>query len=499
MIFAVLFGTIIFCDAEERREEKLSPILEKGIGQYKHENFDEAITTLQEARKEDPQSTLAAYYLGLAYKQTQDYKEAVPNLRDAVSYSPKIKGALMELIDCLYQTGKLDEARQWIVEAEKEGIRPAQVAFLKGLVLLKDNDADGAVESFQNAKFLDQTMKQACDYQIGIANLKAKKFSQAKNAFKEVILVSPQSNMASYANEYMDAIEKRQYASRPLKMSVGFAFQYDDNVLLKPDNDTSLATTISDKADWRTVTTGSAEYEYKLNESFGLRGQYFIYWAKQFDLGFYDTLSHTVVGQPTYYFKDGLIAAPVGWNYVYVNDKRYMSAISTSVLGNKMIGQNNMGQAFFKFQDKDYLWPTNLQDEDRTGYDCSGGGGWYYFFMKNRGFFNLRYTYNQETTKGSNWDYYGNRATAALLFPVMMDKVNVTFTGDLFSQQFRNVNSIYNVQRKDTVLTGAILAAYKFYQDSEIQLQYTYIKDFSNISVYEYTRGILSMGMEFKF
>lgn len=39
--------------------------LSKGIEDYKEENFEEALESLIEARKEDPSSSLAAFYLGL--------------------------------------------------------------------------------------------------------------------------------------------------------------------------------------------------------------------------------------------------------------------------------------------------------------------------------------------------------------------------------------------------------------------------------------------------
>ncbi|MCK4463477.1 MAG: tetratricopeptide repeat protein, partial [Candidatus Omnitrophica bacterium] len=178
------------------QEKKIDPTIEKGIGQYKHENYDEALITLKKARSEDPKSTLAAYYLGLTYKQLQDYNEAIVHLKDAVTFSPKIKGALIELIDCYYQIGELDEAKIWIREAEKEGIRPAQTAFLKGLILLKGAEEEKAITAFGKAKSLDKSMIPACDYQIGICNLRARKYVDARKAFEQVAVVDPSSNMA---------------------------------------------------------------------------------------------------------------------------------------------------------------------------------------------------------------------------------------------------------------------------------------------------------------
>ena len=254
----------------------MSAMLEKGIGQYKHENYDEALVILGKAREENPQSSLAAYYLGLTHKQLQNYDEAIANLKDAVTFSPKIKGAVLELIDCLYQLGRLDEAKRWIAEAEADGIRPAQVAFLKGLVLLKDEKLEDAVAAFRNAKELDPSMAQASNYQIAMAYLKGKKISEAQKAFTEVVIADPSSNMANFANEYVSALSKRREAMRPWKFSFGAAWQYDDNLVLKPD-DTALASDLSEKADSREAYTASGEYNHMFNDWLGRRGPHTIY------------------------------------------------------------------------------------------------------------------------------------------------------------------------------------------------------------------------------
>lgn len=483
-------------DEPSSQRENLNPILEKGIGQYKHENYDEALETLKKAKSESPASSLASYYLGLTYKQLQDYKNAISQLKDAVTYSPKIKGALIELIDCLYQTGQLAEAKKWIAEAEAEGIRPAQVAFLKGMVLVKDNEGADAVIAFENARMLDASMTQACNYQIGIIQIKEKRYDDARRAFNEVILADPNSNMANFANEYMGAIERMKEASKPFKIEAGFAWQYDDNVILKPD-DATLASNITDKADSREVYTASAEYNFRPNEKFGLRALYNFYFAKQNDLGFYDMVNNNFGIQPTLYFKNSMLTFPTAFAYTLVNDKAYEVSPTTNAVYNFMLG-SNMFQANVRYQFKHYLWGT-APDENRDGSDVGGGLGWYYFYAKNKGFINLRYALNREWTDGMNWRYLGNRFSATLLVPVISDKLNATVTGDAYFQNFTNTNSVYGVYRKDGVYTLSALIAYKFYKDSEIQLQFTHVKDDSNIAVYKYNRNIYSAGVNFKF
>lgn len=482
---------------------KSSALLEKGIGQYKHENYDESLVTLMQAREENPQSSLAAYYLGLNYKQLQDYKAAVPHLKDAVTFSPKIKGAMLELIDCLYQLGDNAQAMAWIIEAETDGIRPAQVSFMKGLVLMKEEKWDAAVEAFKKARALDNSIAQACSYQIGMAYTKGNKYSEAGRAFTEVVIANPNSNMANFANEYVDQLSKRKESEKPFKFTFSASWQYDDNVILKPD-DTTIAADISDKADSRQVYTASGEYNHMLNERIGFRALYTFYYAKQSNLGFYDTLTNNFAIQPSIYLNNSVLTFPAGYAHTLVNDKAYLSNPYASGMYNFMAGESNMGQISIVYQNEDYLWAPSSPDENRDGNNLAGSLGWYQFFSNKKGFLNLRYALDKDWTKGDNWEYLGNRVSATLLIPGSMvrselDKFNLTITGDIFFQDFSKSNSIYNIHRKDAVYTVSALAAYKICKDAEIQLQYTHVVDNSNVSVYQYTRNIYSVGAQIKF
>lgn len=471
--------------------------LEKGIGQYRHENYDEALATLKRAKEEDPRSAMVSYYLGLTYKRLEDYESAIPHLKDAVSYDPKMAGPMPELIDCLYQTGDIQGAKAAIAQAQAAGLDSAQVAFLNGLVLMKDGKWEDAVESFKNAKALDPSMSQSCNYYTGMAYLKGKKLSDAQKAFTEVVLINPNSNMSNFANEYVDTIARQEDAARPLKFTFDAAWQYDDNVVLKPD-DSAAASSISDKADSRQVYTASGEYNHMFNDNLGLRGLYTFYYAKQSNLGFYDMVVNNFIIQPSIYFTNGLLTFPSGYSHTLVNDKAYLSRPFASGLYNFMLGDNNMCQLSVKYQNDDYLWNSSSGDESMSGNDLAGGIGWYAFFANKKGFFNLHYAVNQDWTKGKNWTYFGNKAGSVLSVPIL-EKFNVSVSGDFYFQNFAKSHTDYHVYRKDAVYTLSTLATYKFFKDCELQMQYTYISDNSNIAVYEYDRNIYSVGVEIRF
>ena len=474
-----------------------NPALEEGISYYRGENYDEALEVLKKAREVDPTSTLAAYYLGLTYKQIQDYKQAKQHLEDAVTLTPKIKGALLELVEVLYQLGELEEAKRYIGIAEKEGIRPAQTAFLKGLALIKEGRNLEAVEAFEEAKKLDRSLKQTADYQIGLAYLKEKKFKEAKEVFKEVVIMDPNADIALFANRYMEAISKKEEAEKPFKFSLGFAYQYDDNVILKPSG-IAVAAEIADEADTREIVTFKSEYTKRFTDRLGLKLQHSLYWANQDDLNEYDVFSNSATVTPSYYFEKASLSAPVGYNYTMVGGHDYLSSLSVSPLYNFMIGSSYMGQLFFKYQNKNFLKSAANADEKRDSNYYGGGAGMFLFFADNKGFLNFRYELNKDDTEGDNWEYVGNKFTATLLVP-LFERFKVSASGEAFLQDFENTHTVFGTKRDDEVYTASCLLAYNLFKDAEIQLRYTHVKGNSNIAVYDYDRNIFSGGLEYKF
>ena len=64
--------------------------LEQGIIEYRAENYEEAISIFQKIKQEQPNSSVASFYLGLTYKQTGDYKEGAKQFKDAVNLTPPV-------------------------------------------------------------------------------------------------------------------------------------------------------------------------------------------------------------------------------------------------------------------------------------------------------------------------------------------------------------------------------------------------------------------------
>ncbi|MDD5440067.1 MAG: tetratricopeptide repeat protein [Candidatus Omnitrophica bacterium] len=473
--------------------------LDKAIALYQHQNYEEALVILMQLRDTYPESPAIAYYTGLTYKQMQDFASARPHLEAAATLKPPVNTAIIELVDLLYQMDEVDEAKKWIERAEQEGIAPAQTTFLKGLVLLKEQkDPEKAVRAFDEAVRLDNSLAQTVKYYKAFAYVQLKKLGEAKKVFKEVVLENPSGDLATYANEYMDAISRQEEATKPFRGSATASLQYDDNVVLKPLDDTIESNT-SDKGDWRHVYTVQGEYNVKPNDRIGLKMGGSYYYAKEFELGFYDTMSTDISAQPAVYFENAMLAAPMHYNNVRINDKRYLDLVGIGSLNNFMVTKNDMLQASFTHNRKYFTWPPVRDDDNRDSFEYAWSAGWYRFFFKNRdGIVFCRYAMNYEDAKGNNWTYFGNRVTAGTVIPfAKIFKLNVVT--DYFHQEYKKINSAYDKERHDDVLTVSSLFAIEIFKDCEVQLQYVFVDDLSSIGVYKYTRNIFSTGIQYKF
>ena len=97
--------------------DSFEDLLKKGISEYKAENYEEAVELFKMARRKQPNSSIAAFYMGLVYKQTGNYGEAKMHYRDAVNLKPHVMDAYTELIEVLYNLNELKEAKEWIEKA----------------------------------------------------------------------------------------------------------------------------------------------------------------------------------------------------------------------------------------------------------------------------------------------------------------------------------------------------------------------------------------------
>lgn len=485
-----------------------SPYLREGLAQYKQENYEEAIVALQKARAEEPKSSVAAFYLGLAYKQTNDLQNALPNFRDAVTFIPPVREAVVELIDTLRQTGQPEEAKKWIALAERDTIEPAKVAFLKGMILQSETKYAEAAAAFEKAKELDKAYTQSADFQIGICMMGQRDYGKAKERFQASIIQDPLSDLATYARRYQEVAEQRRYLERPLRLTISLLGQYDTNMLaLDTHNDAPPAwnesVAAADKESFAMLNTVRLDYVPILKEPFVFNASYTgVSSVHEKNSTSYDTLANSITLAPGVTF-DNFAFNLVG-NYTHAvrrdpSYRRYSENMSIGPLVRYLVAPKHILQVYGAYTKKNYFKPVfnpELEDMSASGFD--GYLNWIWL-IREEGVISLKYAYNVDNSEGVDYDSRGHRFSANLIYPVWK-AVKVQFTGEAYIQDYRHENVFYDdKKRKDRTYQGTVGLIWDVHKYVSIMAQYMRTWADSNIYAYDYTRNVYSAGVEFKF
>ena len=510
-----------------------NPYLQEGIKQYQQESYEEAIEALGKARKADANSSMAAFFLGMAYKQINDLPNAANNLRDAVVLEPKIKEAFVELVDVLYQLDKLDEAKKWLKMAESEGIIPAKIAFLKGLILLKENKNEDAITAFERAKKLDSAFAQAADLQIAMAYIKTGKLSKAKESLKISISQNPLSDLAGFARQYQDMVENAITTHKPLRVTLSALGGYDTNIISRPKDD-SLATGLDNErggvlqSSLRVDFTPRIEGPWLFDASYTAAS-----YVNEKHTHSHDSLANSFSVSPGYNF--GRVA--VNFIASYTNSllrtdpdiftasdsdsspgyKRYMDYYTYGPAVRLLLNQTNLVEFYIGMDKKDYsnqkFAPgiTDLRNE-RNSTGPRTYLSWIWFYMPS-GFLNLRAEYNEDHADGIFWENRGFRFTGNFSVPLLPEEtakrfgsLNLQLTGGvyiqnyLYEQTYQEADLSWNTaKRRDNTYNGSVGLTWAFWKHGSFICQYSRTEAVSNMPVNTYNRDMYMAGFEFRY
>jgi len=471
--------------------------LEKGIVEFKAESYEEALEFLVKAREQQPGSSEAAYYLGLTYKQMGNYRGAAKHLRDAIRLTPSIKDAYLELIEVLYNMDELKEAMDWVAKVEKEGIKPAYISFLKGLILSKRGKNRDAINAFKRAKELDRSLTQAVDYQIALAYAKEKKFDKAKESLKAVVSIDPTSELASFAQEYERSFAKALEMYKAWQFTGGVAYLYDDNVVLKPSA-AIPGVVITGEKDSSVTTTLRINYTPLLSDPWFFNGQFNFYANTYFQTKTHSLIVPTISLMPGYSFQKGALTLPLSYSHIWLHEREYMSVATAKPTLNVAIFPNHIGQFSMGYARREMLQSPLSKDENRDGNIYLLSAGYIHPFSGGRGVFDIKYEFSEDMTEGKNWGNRGNRINLGLLLP-LLKTVSLTVSGDIFLQDYTHTHTAFHLKRRDRSYSGSGGFIWEILKGLNLNLLYSHTKADSNITIYDYKRNVYTVGVEYTF
>ncbi|MGQ0794174.1 MAG: tetratricopeptide repeat protein [Deltaproteobacteria bacterium] len=258
--------------------------LNKGIAGYLDKNYPEAVSSLERAIAENPQSAVAHHALGLSlYKMERDL-ESIKYLERAKSLDPNIMDINLDLGAVYLKTGDLAMAEAEFTEAVTRNPKSGLAQYNLGYTQYQLGKYQASAASLDKAAGLDSEVLLPSKFYKGASHYQIAEYQTAKTDFETVRTLQPETSFAKASIDYLAAIERLTKKYYGL-VSVGA--QFDDNVSLEP-NDVE----ITDQSDVRGVFIANLGFKPYLKPDAVIGLDYKTYFSFHNDLDEFNIQDH---------------------------------------------------------------------------------------------------------------------------------------------------------------------------------------------------------------
>jgi tetratricopeptide (TPR) repeat protein len=484
-------------------------LVQRAMQNIQQENYDEALTQLSEAWAKGTHTPEKAFLLGQVYRLMLNYPKAKEYLEEALRMKPGLHPAQLMLADTLIALDQAKEAVPVLQKLEAAGFEPGQTAFLLGIAATKDGRYSEAVDYFRKAE-TDPRMAQEAKFQASLALAALNRVKEAQKTMAESIALNPQTQTADFAKRYMGVLAERAETLRPFHITASMGYDYDSNISVAPAA-AGQATKISGKGGSVFNQTALMEYTLLPAGPFSILGQYSYFQNFHPTVPGYDIMSHFVGVTPTYGFKNGRFWFPCSSTYMDLQSDKYYTGFLFTPTYLHLFTENIGVEVGAKYNRQYYTQPVFFVQDDRSGKAYGGSLGLYYFFKKQKGYLQARASLERNITTGNNWDSTTYRLLLSALYPIT-DKWKYNIFVDLMNQPFDNIFyngvTVGNIAgapllpepfRHDKILIFGMQSTYEFLKGLEFGVHWYYIRDNSNVSLYNYSRHIVGCQFAYRY
>ena len=168
---------------------------------YENHNYDSAITTLEAARKQDPNSAYVLDVLGACYMFKEEFQKAADYFLQSQRISFTLSNS-MELSEAKRYLMEADDARQLdeVILEQISDTSNEKEHFVEGDLLfgfLPENKGEAAPNENQTLKTLDEK-KMAVYYALALDHALNQEFDRADESFTKAALLDPGKKFDSY-------------------------------------------------------------------------------------------------------------------------------------------------------------------------------------------------------------------------------------------------------------------------------------------------------------
>ncbi len=458
-----ILGGVLFSVRVVKATQYPELILSQGIEEMGKGEYEKALEKFKRAAEAEPRDPEVYYYLGVAYSRLKAYPSAITAFKRVLELDPKNRRVQYEL----------------------------------GIAYFLSGDHQRAAGSLKKAQKDDPSNPMVLLY-LGAAYMSLGRDKEAAEALRACIEMNPTPEVVAMARVYLDKIPVREKPKKRLTLSATLSFQYDDNVILRPEGLTT-AEFIADESDYRGVGFFWGEYQF-LDGAPWLGGfQYSFYQSIHTRLHDFDLTNNAggLYGGYRSKLKEFpyKLQADYEYQYTLLDSERYLERHSGILNLNFVESPSLLTRLTYRGQEKNFHnQPLLGPADDRDAFNHRAGLTQYLFFSEKTRHIQGGYFFDQDDADGSNWDYEGHLVSGGFFTPLIYG-VRLRLKTEYYWQNFDNTHMTFLKKREDREWTQHVSLDRDFGKYLNISAYYVYQDHESNLDVFEYDRNIVFLSI----
>jgi Flp pilus assembly protein TadD len=498
----VMLGGMLFANKMAKATEYPELLISQGIREMNRGGYHKALERFSRAAQMQPRDPEVRYFVGLAYSRLEDYPSAIAAFEKVLKLDPAHRKVRYELGVAYFFMEDYPKAMSSFKRAHKEDPSNALVLLYLGATYQRMGEFKRSIRNLRKAKELDPKLAQISEFHLAMAYMGLGRDEKAIEALWACIEMDPGSEVALMAQEYLERVPEKEKPRKRWDVSATLSFQYDDNVILKPEGLTT-AELITRESDYRGVGFVWGEYRFLEGAPWlgGVRASFYQsihHRLHEFDVTYaagsiYGGYRGAVMGFPY------TVEADYEYEYTWLDDRSYLERQSGIAYLDFSETPYLLTQLSYRGQKKDFFHqPFLYPADDRDAFNHRAGLTQYLFFWKRTGYIHGGYFYDRDNADGSNWDYKGHFASAGFYTPLLYG-VGLRGKGEYYRQNFDNMNTTFLKKRKDTEWTFHVALDRDLWKYLNVSAYYVHQNHHSNIDAFKYDRNIYFVSITGRF
>jgi tetratricopeptide (TPR) repeat protein len=488
----------------DEQTEKAEVAYAQGIIEYDKGNYPEALEHFRTAAALRPEDANTQFYLGLSLNRVGEFPVAIVALEGALQLDATLQYVHYPLGLAYLQVDRYADALTQFQRAEQFDPHHALTRFYQGYTLYLLKQYPQAPEPLGQAMTLDQTLRPPASYYQGLSFYELERDREAREAFLVTRETAPQSLLGRSARSYLDALRARAREHQLFQVYGSASFQYDDNVILEP-NDEALA--FGDQGDGRFVFAMDARLVPVRTPRWRLGASYQFFQSVHFTLDEFDLRTHAVGLFSRLKLDRVTLNLATNYEFALLDNERFSHTFTLQPSATVREADDFFAVLSVRYNLDNFFDEVQPgQDPEvrsRDGWRVRLGADQYMTFNRKRSYVRLGYHYEVQRNDGTDWAYDGHNINVALLTPLwagiaLYAEGNYSRRDYLHTNSFdRNPLGILTAAdrdaRADDRLTGAITVQREFGPYVILSAGYVHVSNLSNVSFFDYRRNIVTL------